>query len=33
MDKFEAFAKEKNAEIIIQHSPIAFNKLEKSLKK
>lgn len=33
MDKFEAFAKEKNAEVIIQHSPIAFKKLEKLLKK
>ena len=31
MDKFEAFAKEKNAEVIIQHSPIAFKKLEKLL--
>jgi glyoxylase-like metal-dependent hydrolase (beta-lactamase superfamily II) len=33
MDLFEAFAKEKNAEVIIQHSPIAFEKLEKLLKK
>ena len=33
MDKFEAFAEEKNAEVIIQHSPIAFKKLEKLLKK
>ena len=33
MDKFEAFAKEKNAEVIIQHSPIAFKKLEQLLKK
>ncbi|MCH3881168.1 N-acyl homoserine lactonase family protein [Tenacibaculum aquimarinum] len=33
MDKFETFAKEKNAEVIIQHSPIAFEKLEKLLKK
>ncbi len=32
MDKFEAFAKEKNAEVIIQHSPIAFARLEKLLK-
>ncbi|TVZ56432.1 glyoxylase-like metal-dependent hydrolase (beta-lactamase superfamily II) [Lutibacter sp. Hel_I_33_5] len=32
MDKFEAFAKEKNAEVIIQHSPIAFKKLEEILK-
>jgi glyoxylase-like metal-dependent hydrolase (beta-lactamase superfamily II) len=32
MDKFEAFAKEKNAEVIIQHSPIAFKKLQKLLK-
>jgi N-acyl homoserine lactone hydrolase len=32
MDTFEAFAKEKNAEVIIQHSPIAFEKLEKLLK-
>jgi glyoxylase-like metal-dependent hydrolase (beta-lactamase superfamily II) len=31
MDSFEAFAKEKNAEVIIQHSPIAFEKLEKLL--
>lgn len=33
MEKFEAFAKEKNAEVIIQHSPEAFKKLEKLLKK
>lgn len=33
MDAFEAFAKEKNAEVIIQHSPIAFKKLEKLLTK
>ena len=33
MEKFEAFAKEKNAEIIIQHSPKAFEKLAKLLKK
>ncbi|AUC85711.1 MBL fold metallo-hydrolase [Polaribacter sp. ALD11] len=33
MEKFEAFAKEKNAEVIIQHSPIAFKKLEELLKK
>jgi glyoxylase-like metal-dependent hydrolase (beta-lactamase superfamily II) len=32
MELFEAFAKEKNAEVIIQHSPIAFKKLEKILK-
>jgi glyoxylase-like metal-dependent hydrolase (beta-lactamase superfamily II) len=32
MDKFEAFAKEKNAEVIIQHSPIAFERLQKLLK-
>ena len=32
MELFEAFAKEKNAEVIIQHSPIAFDKLEKLLK-
>lgn len=32
MEKFEAFAKEKNAEVIIQHSPIAYKKLEKILK-
>jgi len=31
MDKFETFAKEKNAEIIIQHSPIAYKKLEELL--
>ena len=28
MDKFEAFAKEKNAEVIIQHSPGDYEKLE-----
>lgn len=33
MEKFEAFAKEKNAEVIIQHSPEDFKKLEKILKK
>jgi glyoxylase-like metal-dependent hydrolase (beta-lactamase superfamily II) len=33
MEIFEAFAKEKNAEVIIQHSPISFEKLEKLLKK
>lgn len=32
MDKFEAFAKEKNAEVIIQHSPIAFARLQTLLK-
>ena len=32
MDEFEAFAKEKNAEVIIQHSPKAFKKLENLLK-
>ncbi len=32
MDKFEAFAKEKNAEIIIQHSPSDFKKLQELLK-
>ncbi|WP_223269185.1 MULTISPECIES: N-acyl homoserine lactonase family protein [unclassified Polaribacter] len=32
MELFEAFAKEKNAEVIIQHSPKAFEKLEKLLK-
>ena len=31
MDKFEAFAKEKNAEVIIQHSPEDYKKLEKIL--
>lgn len=31
MDKFEAFAKEKNAEVIIQHSKDDFKKLEKLL--
>ena len=33
MDKFEAFAKEKNAEVIIQHSPLDFERLKKLLKK
>lgn len=33
MDKFEAFAKEKNADVIIQHSPKDFKKLENLLKK
>ncbi len=33
MKKFEAFAKEKNAEVIIQHSPKDFNKLQNLLKK
>ncbi|QXP72887.1 N-acyl homoserine lactonase family protein [Tenacibaculum sp. AHE15PA] len=33
MQKFEAFAKEKNAEVIIQHSPKAFKKLQNLLKK
>ncbi|MEE9408834.1 MAG: N-acyl homoserine lactonase family protein [Polaribacter sp.] len=33
MNKFEAFAIEKNAEVIIQHSPIAFKKLEELLTK
>jgi len=33
MDKFEAFAKEKNAEVIIQHSPLDFEKLKKILNK
>ncbi|MFY0602434.1 MAG: N-acyl homoserine lactonase family protein [Flavobacteriaceae bacterium] len=32
MDAFEAFAKEKNAEVIIQHSPIAFKRLQTLLK-
>ncbi|WP_397444726.1 N-acyl homoserine lactonase family protein [Polaribacter sp. R77954] len=32
MNKFEAFAKEKNAEVIIQHSPLDYQKLEKLLK-
>ncbi len=32
MNNFEAFAKEKNAEVVIQHSPIAFKNLEKLLK-
>ncbi|PQJ80164.1 N-acyl homoserine lactonase family protein [Polaribacter porphyrae] len=31
MDKFEAFAKEKNATVIIQHSPLDYQKLEKLL--
>ena len=31
MEKFEAFAKEKNAEVIIQHSPLDYQKLEKLL--
>lgn len=31
MEKFEAFAKEKNADVIIQHSPKDFEKLEKLL--
>ena len=31
MKKFEAFAKEKNAEVIIQHSSKDFKKLEKFL--
>ncbi|MDD7915591.1 N-acyl homoserine lactonase family protein [Polaribacter ponticola] len=31
MNKFETFAKEKNAEVIIQHSPIAYKKLEELL--
>ncbi|MFK8058600.1 MAG: N-acyl homoserine lactonase family protein [Polaribacter sp.] len=31
MGKFEAFAKEKNAEVIIQHSPKDYQKLEKIL--
>ncbi len=33
MDKFETFAKEKNAEVIIQHSPSDFEKLQKILNK
>lgn len=33
MDIFEAFAKEKNAEVIIQHSPEDFEKLGKLLNK
>ena len=33
MDKFEAFAKEKNADVFIQHSPIDFDRLKKLLKK
>lgn len=32
INKFEAFAKETNAEVVIQHSPIAFKKLEELLK-
>ncbi|WP_028890039.1 N-acyl homoserine lactonase family protein [Tenacibaculum ovolyticum] len=32
MDKFESFAKEKNAEVIIQHSPKSFQRLEEILK-
>lgn len=31
MDKFEIFAKEKNAEVIIQHSPKDYEKLKKLL--
>ena len=31
MEQFEAFAKEKNADVIIQHSPKDFEKLEKLL--
>ena len=31
MDAFETFAKEKNAEVIIQHSPLDYQKLEKLL--
>ncbi|WP_298779495.1 N-acyl homoserine lactonase family protein [uncultured Polaribacter sp.] len=31
MDKFEAFAKEKNAEVIIQHSPKDYEKLKNLL--
>ena len=33
MDEFEAFAKEKNAEVIIQHSPQDFERLQVLLKK
>jgi len=33
MNKFEAFAKEKNAEVIIQHSPKDFEKLKDILKR
>ena len=33
MAKFEAFAKEKNAEVIIQHSPLDFEKLKKLINK
>lgn len=33
MDKFEAFSKEKNADVFIQHSPIDFERLKKLLKK
>jgi N-acyl homoserine lactone hydrolase len=32
INKFETFAKETNAEVVIQHSPIAFKKLEELLK-
>ena len=32
MEEFEAFAKEKNAEVIIQHSPKDFKKLQNLLK-
>ena len=32
MNQFEAFATKTNAEVIIQHSPIAFKKLEELLK-
>ena len=31
MEQFEAFAKEKNADVFIQHSPKDFEKLEKLL--
>ena len=33
MELFETFAKEKNAEVIIQHSPLDFERLKKLLKK
>ena len=33
MNKFEAFAKEKNAEVIIQHSSKSFQRLKEILKK
>ncbi len=33
MEKFEAFAKEKNADVIIQHSPKDFKKLQNLLNK